>query len=529
MQISPPIRLAFAIIAALTLSAAPTFSAEKSSPAPEEKKAIAKPKSAPKPEPKEKEAPKDTSKKTDPSVKEKPEEEKKSDKPAEPALHKVARGEFELKVELDGILQSVQQTPLSIAPNAWNDFTVVEVAAHGTEVKKGDVVLRFDPVKLKEEIADLKKQAPLAELNLSLARQELEALEKTTPVALANARRGKIEAEQDLAYFEDVTRALRERDAKENVRRIEQNLSYSQEELNQLKKMYEADDLTEETEEIILKRAQNEVAYYEWLLEQTRERSARTLNTTIPRELDSQRRNAENLSLAWRQAERGLPDALRKKRLEVESQERDARKAGERLADLENDLALLTVRAPHDGVVYYGANSRGKWITAATIDRKLVPGGKIAAHEVFLTVAKAAPLSIQVAVPEGKLRHLKPGLKGRACPAFDPEAEFETQLKSVSFVPYADHTHDAVFSVPGAAADPEGPPLFPGMTAKVRLDLYQTDEALTAPKKAVRKDAKGHHVHLKDGSRREVKVGKSNDDTYEILSGLKEGDEIKLP
>ena len=44
-----------------------------------------------------------------------------------------------------------------------------------------------------------------------------------------------------------------------SLNRQEQYLSYSLEELNQLKKMYEADDLTEETEEIIIQRAQNDV------------------------------------------------------------------------------------------------------------------------------------------------------------------------------------------------------------------------------------------------------------------------------
>ncbi len=498
--------LAIIALAASLFASAPTVSAEEKSPAPAEKKAIAKPKAE----------------KNGEEV-----EGEKSDKSAGPVPHKITRGEFELKVELDGVFQSVQETPLSVAPEAWSDLTVVDVVAHGTQVKKGEVLLRFDTAKLKEEIAELKKQAPLAELTLKLARQELASLEKTTPLSLETARRDKTESEQDLAYYEDVTRALRERDTKEDVRRIEQSLSYAQEELNQLEKMYQADDLTEETEEIILKRARNDVAYYEWLLIQTRERSARSLNTTIPREHDSMRRNVEKLALAWRQAEQGLPDALRKKRLEVEAQERAAAKNTRRLADLENDLSLLTVRAPHDGVVYYGASSRGKWVTAATVERKLVPGGKLAAHEVFLTLAKPSPLRLHVTVPEAKLRHLKPGLNGHAWPSYDADAEFKTRLQSLSFVPHADNTHDAIFTVP--ASDPEGPALFPGMTAKIRLDLYTAANALTAPKKAVHKDAKGHYVHMKDGSRRDVTVGKANDDAYEILTGLKEGEEIKLP
>ena len=42
-----------------------------------------------------------------------------------------------------------------------------------------------------------------------------------------------------------------------NLKSSEQYLVCAAEELNQLKKMYEADDLTEETEEIILQRSKS--------------------------------------------------------------------------------------------------------------------------------------------------------------------------------------------------------------------------------------------------------------------------------
>ena len=188
----------------------------------------------------------------------------------------------------------------------------------------------------------------------------------------------------------------------------------------------------------------------------------------------------------------------------------------------------LTVKAPHDGVAYYGASSRGKWITASTVDRKLVPGGKLTPAEVILTIVKPAPLKLRAAVPENRLRHLAKGAAGLAAPGLDSEAEFKTVLESVSLVPYADNTYDAVFTVPESEPD-NGPTFYPGMTAKIRLDLYEAANALTAPKKAVHRDAEGYYVHLKDGAKRRIKVGKSNDEAYEILEGLKEGDEIKLP
>lgn len=455
-------------------------------------------------------------------------EKKDEAKPAETGtLQRLKKGEFELKVTLDGIFESAAQTPVAVDPREWSDLTVVSVVDHGTAVKQGEVLVRFETGDLEEQIADLERARPLEESSLKLVRQELGSLEKTTPLSLESARRAKMEGEQDLAYFEDVSRALQERDAREDVKRLEQNLSYAREELEQLEKMYQADELTEETEEIILQRARNDVAYYEWMLEQTRVRSERTLNTVIPRQHLSQRQSVQSLDIAWRQAEQGLPEALRKKRLEVQAQEIALEKNARKLSDLKADLAALTVKAPHDGIVYYGASSRGKWTTASQVERKLVPGGKLMPAEVMLTVVKPEPLRIRATVAENRLRHLVKGVAGVAAPGLDPEAEFRTELHSVSLVPYADNSYDAVFAVPAKVRT--GLALHPGMTAKVRLDLYEAQNALTAPKKAVHRDAEGYYVHLKDGAKRRVTVGRSNDELYEILGGVREGDEIKVP
>lgn len=220
-------------------------------------------------------------------------------KPAEATtIHKIQEGEFEVKLSLDGVFEAVKQTPIALDPREWSDLTVVSVVDHGTQVKKGDVLVKLETRDLEEQIADIERARPLEELNLKLAHQEFATLERTTPLALESARRAKMEGEQDLAHYEDNERAMEERNARENVKRIEQNLAYTKEELDQLEKMYAADELTEETEEIILQRARNDVAYYEWMLEQTRARSERSLNTLIPRQYLSQKQSVQQLEIA---------------------------------------------------------------------------------------------------------------------------------------------------------------------------------------------------------------------------------------
>ena len=60
-------------------------------------------------------------------------------------------------------------------------------------------------------------------------------------------------------------------------------LDYEKDELEQLEKMYEADDLTEETEEIVLKRQKNSVEFAEFSLENAKLNRDEMLKVRLPR------------------------------------------------------------------------------------------------------------------------------------------------------------------------------------------------------------------------------------------------------
>ena len=67
----------------------------------------------------------------------------------------------------------------------------------------------------------------------------------------------------------------------------------------------EQDDLTEETEEIILTRSQNQVNSIKWQLEQSKARAERNLSTTIPREHDALKLALDKTQVTWRAGEMG--------------------------------------------------------------------------------------------------------------------------------------------------------------------------------------------------------------------------------
>lgn len=451
------------------------------------------------------------------------------DKPAEaakPGAHKVTSGLFEIRIGTDAVFLADEKAEVSLAPKEWGDMSVLSAVAHGSAVKKGDVLVTLDLEDLDEAIAALQRNRPGAELDLKVAEQDYAALGKTTPISLEGARRSKAEAEQDLAWYEDVGKPTDERDAAELVKMYEQQLENSREELDQLQKMYKADDLTEETEEIVLRRAKSDVERAEWRLKIARQNSERRLSTSIPREHTAYQEAAQRQEIAWRKAEAVLPDALKKKERELLELRRQFEESGKKLARLEEDRKLLEVRSPRDGVVYYGSAKRGSWGGSSLIEKKLEPGGKLTAREVFMTVLDPAKLSLLVSVSEVDLARFQPGQVADGELRSRPGALLIAKLARIDPVPYANNTFDAFFAVEKL----EGAGVYPGMTCRLNFEVYRAEKAITIPRTALRWNPDGsRHVLLANGQKRDVKTGVHSEKSVEILSGLKEGEEIKVP
>ena len=438
--------------------------------------------------------------------------------------HKVEAKPFKITAKLSGIVESKRQTPVAMDLDRWTEMTLVTALPHGTEVKEGDLLFQLETKDLEKRIRELKVGMPLKELDLETAEQELANLEQTTPLRLEQSRLAMEHAEEDLEYFKKVTLPIRERSAKEDLKSSRNYLLYAEEELKQLQKMYDEDDLTEETEEIILQRQKNSVASYKWTLEQTEARTDRTLATQLPREEESLQRNHTLKVIEYESSEKATKDALKRMKLDVEAKVREFDEMEIALKEYEADLAKMAPKAPHDGVVYYGMSQRGKWTTASTVERKMIPGGKLSMNEIAMTVVNPKEVQLRVAIPESKLKGLKKGLGGKLKLLWNPDVEFEGKLETVSWVPFADNTYDAIVSI----VPRDNARAMPGMKGDIEIEIADKEKALTVPRSAVETKGKVSTVTMKNGEKRTVRTELSNGSLIEIVEGLKAGDEIRV-
>jgi HlyD family secretion protein len=453
-----------------------------------------------------------------------------------PATVKVVKGSLKIDVTLSGVFEAKRVAEVSIRPKSWTMPLVVDRAIElGTPVKKGDVLVELDREKIDKAIQDADVENTLTELALKHAAEELPILEKSLPVEMAAAERGKAYADEDLKNFLAVERPMAERAAHFMVKRYAEWVEYAREELRQLEKMYRSKDLTEETEEIILRRQRFQIEMYEHYLKEAELERDQTLRVRLPRDDQRVREDSVKQAIELERARALLPLNLNQKRLATAKLKHDRDKGAERLAELKSDRDAMTVRAPADGLVYYGRPERGQWSSAGAAAQKLHKGGIIPPDEVFITVVGPRPVEIRATVEEKDLAALsRPSeLKGRATPASDPDLHLAARLAGIVTVPREAGKFDAVIDV-DLADDKVA--IRPGMACSVKFTAYRKENALTVPSGAVFEDdatdTPSHYVYLsradKDGKypRRTVKTGKTAAGRTEILEGLAEGDEV---
>ncbi len=210
-------------------------------------------------------------------------------------------------------------TLLKLDPANWADFTITEIEAHATVVKKGDALVRFDTEDIDKKLVDVRRALESGKLTLAQAEQDAKLREETAPHKLEAARKAASIAKEENTYFTQTRRKAAEEAAAQALKRTEQMLANQREELRQLTKMYEADDLTEETEEIILIRQQDAVASAEFALRMEVLDHKRTLEVSLPREAKTLAEAERDTAIALKKAEEEIPRSLELGKLALES------------------------------------------------------------------------------------------------------------------------------------------------------------------------------------------------------------------
>ena len=432
------------------------------------------------------------------------------------------RGPFKIEVSLDASFEPSQPAEVALRPQDWAEFTIEEVTPHGAAVRKGETVLTLQRRKYNEAVRDQEAAVRSSELAIALAKNEINLSEVTGRLDLDEARRTRRQAEEDLRHYLQVGRSVRERQTNMSVKSAEASLNFAQDELNQLEKMYKADHLTEETEEIILRRQREQTEQAKEYLELAKISRERTLETELPRHEQELRNANERSELALAKAEFVAAPTAEKRRLELAKLLEEHERLVAKLARLKADESLFKLVAPSDGMVYYGGWSSGQW--SGDGSGKLRRGATVQANETILSIVSPRVETARVTIAEKDLGRVEVGLKGIVTPTGRPQLQIPATVKSIEAVPTSPGKFTAQIALSADAA--AGKSIVPGMTGTFRAVSYYKADAITVPLTAIRTvggEIDKTVVQVDElGHTKEVKLGRRGDKRVEILSGIEE-------
>ncbi len=433
--------------------------------------------------------------------------------------HVVKAGKFETALKFDATFLPIETKLIEIKPEEWKDYRILELVEHGSEVKEGNPLVACDYDSYLRTLAARKEALKLQQISLEKSKRELAELEVQIPRENAKAKRLFQWESDSLAQYQKIDRALEIKQAEERQKRAERTLEYTEEELKQLLKMYEEDGLTEETEEIILKRQRSSVKTAELALERARAATKWALEKVTPKKDIDKKEAHENAKLQLDSTLAKNALRLKEKQIQLSKAEREYSEAQRKLENLKKDKSFFQLLAPTEGIIVHGSLEKNTWPPSAT-DKFLFPNGKLPSHKPFMTlIPKNHGLQLHAKLSQEDHLKLHPTFTGTAEIKGLPDLKISVKVNSQSSLPDSSGKYDLSLN----AELPNEHPLVMGMKAKVSLVTYQNEKALTVPKKALKNATV--QVKLTEGNSetRTVKIGREQDGFVEILSGLEEG------
>ncbi len=109
-----------------------------------------------------------------------------------------------------GEVKAVRSVALTVPTTGGGDLQILELAKNGMSIKKGDVVVRFDPMTVERTLNDRRSDFKQAEEEISKTRALFRMQEQQAQTDLTKARYDVRRAELDAVPHEFLSRMERE-------------------------------------------------------------------------------------------------------------------------------------------------------------------------------------------------------------------------------------------------------------------------------------------------------------------------------
>jgi multidrug efflux pump subunit AcrA (membrane-fusion protein) len=395
--------------------------------------------------------------------------------------HTITRGDLIVSVIEQGTLESSNNVEIKCKVRGFS--TVIWVIEGGTEVKKGDELVKLDTKVIEEAVSLTKTNVHIARATLERTKADVATSEIAIDAYIEGRYRSQLkslEKELELAKSNLLT-------AQKNLE--QSKLFYSRGNVNDLE--LEGSEFAVTQAELVLKVKTTQIDVLERF---TKEMELETLKGNL---------TANKSKLQADEAGLEMDETRRDRAVE--------------------ELANCVIKADRDGMVIYP--SAAAWKNTPDI----AEGAAVRHDQVLLLMPDLSKMQVKVGIHESVIDRVQ---AGQTALVTLPDRTLEAKVSSVATVtkPSGWWTgnvvkYDTIIELPPEQG------LKPGMSAEVEVILARHQNVLKIPVAAVIETDEGDFCWVKtsaDFQRRALQLGDSNDVFIVVEGGLKAGDQVVL-
>jgi multidrug efflux pump subunit AcrA (membrane-fusion protein) len=457
-----------------------------------------------------------------------------SDTQSKDRYFSVQKGCFDVTVVLEGNLDAIKRHTLKCEGRGRYGLEIIEVVENSTPVKEGDVVVRFSRDKYDEAMDKLILQIDNESKNLLLVEKDLQMVQVANVNTIKFASDLLRSSREQLQKYEEQDAPRTRSDLVKAIDTAEDKQKQAQRTLSDAKgavsdaRMEDAAKVaaleakaTAAKKALEVARAAAEKAQYKFRVFRRYDHPRKLRSLT-----EAATKNYMNL-------ERNLVDAASKVAQahgRIASHEKTLAQLEEESIALADDIEKLTIRAPVDGIVALGAARTHR----RSEQKDILVGTKIGPREVVGTIPDLSKFVVNIRLPEEYRSLVKTGLPANVRSKAIPDLLIAGELEFIA--PMAEHLYYWDKSSPKSyggkiATDETDKRLMPGMTMRVEIVVETVKDVLHVPVEAVYNKEGTTFCKVKGLAgldEREVETDRSSNDYVEIVSGLKEGEDVFL-
>lgn len=444
---------------------------------------------------------------------------------AEQALtHRVNLSNLRITVTERGNLES-QKTVDGVCGLRGYQNKIIYIVEEGKTVQKGEVVVRFDSAEIEKNIAEHEIEVAKAKSLVETTAQEVEVKVNEGKSLVAAAELELKLAKLDLEKYRDG-------DYKVTLNDLQGKISLAEVAVERARDKYENFKVLvkkgfREPEQ--LRTEQQEVATAQFNLNRDKEQLNVLKKYEYVRQLTEFQAKAEE---AERKLERAIATdkaTVAKAKAEAESAKGVLKMEEQNLKEWVEQKEKCEIIAKQTGVLAYANED---WYDS---DRRIREGAIVYRRQKIFSLPDMTLMQVKVNVHESMVKKVKAEQKAKIrVDAFANET-FAGTVKSVAQLADSSNSwrRGGVKEYTTIVTLDESPKIAikPGMTAEVEILVDYLRDVISVPVQAVTEHKHQHYAYVKVGNdfeRKEVEIGQSNNRMVEIVSGLEIDQEVAL-